>query len=101
MDFLGLFGALCLVWCAFLGPTGFTVGALARQSQLPAEAKRLAPYPLPVHTITSSTGRRIDMGMGAALPNRITRLGRCPGMPSQSAKAGRNSATSMGIFICA
>lgn len=80
---------------------GQRFASLVRRSQFLVRAKRLAPYSLPVQTITSFAGRRIDMGMGAALPNRITRLGRCPGMPSQSAKAGRNAATSMGMFICA
>lgn len=53
---------------------------------------------VPQGTTTASRARRMDIGMSGALPKRTTRSGRRPGIPSQSANAGRTSATSIGMF---
>nr|AIF26362.1 hypothetical protein [uncultured bacterium fosmid pJB190D12_contig II] len=45
---------------------------------------------------TASTGRRRDRGISGPLPKRMTRSGRRPGMPIDSANCGRNAATSTG-----
>ncbi len=50
----------------------------------------------PHHTMTSTTGRRRDIGSAGARPNRTIRFGRTSGILSQRANSPRNSGTSIG-----
>lgn len=48
--------------------------------------------------ITSSTGRRNDIGIGSARPILMTRSGLRPSIPSHFAKSGRTVGSSTGMF---